>query len=63
LPKVVVLAVPAGQSNLRPLDLMLPHHREWIKVGWYGMVWQNLSHDHAIYKRQNERLGNVPFCI
>jgi len=32
-------------------------------VGRYGIPpSQSLSHDHTVYERRKERLGNVPFC-
>ena len=36
-----------------------------LQVGavWHTAYSQSLSHDHTVYERRKERLGNVPFCI
>jgi len=37
---------------------------KWGGMGWYGIPpSQSLSQGSTVYKRQKERLGNVPFCI
>jgi len=37
---------------------------KWGGMERYGIPpSQSLSHEHTVYERRNERLGNVPFCI